>query len=48
MSTVVRKPASLVKSERVTRERSISLSVTESESSEQVVPLQVNSPKSVA
>ncbi len=48
MSTVVRKPASLVKSARVTAVRSSSDSATVSESREQVVPLQVKSPKSVA
>ncbi len=48
MSTVVRKPASLVKSARVTAVRSSSDSATVSASREQVVPLQVKSPKSVA
>lgn len=46
MSTEVRKPASLVKSAKVTAVRSSSDSATVSASSEQVVPLQVKSPKS--
>ncbi len=43
---VVMKLASLVKSAKVTATRSSSLSATVSASREQVVPLQVNSPKS--